>query len=405
MKILLECYDKNFVKVGNITRYDSLTFTDNMFTDSTFTLKFKTEQANLDLIFQTRYILITKEYLSEILYFKKVEDEDYTVEVKGYNIKHILRYRVCYVPMVYTKDAVTNMRSLVNQNFLTKYNKREVSILKLEENPVLDKVNFSISVHKSEVYEYINDMAKYRNIRYQLIPILIPYDENSDNPQNISSIVFKTTLPVDLTRDNTEGNSPVVFESELNNLLSSSYEYNNLKTKNYAYVEGKPYEEQTTGQSEYLVDAGDTQASGLDRIETYLSSSVKSEEEDGSKLTEDEYKKRLKQDGNQQLQKHRIKIESDGELNTVGGIFQFGRDFDVGCIVTIKDKMFGQNTNALVSGYQYTKSDSGEHIDIFLDYEYNNRELESETQALENVSTVSVNNIENNKGEEEYKWL
>lgn len=399
MRIILECYNKDFVKVGNITRYDSLTFTDKMFEDSTFTMKFKTEQANLDLLKETKYILITKEYLAEILYFFKEEDEDYNITIKGYNIKHILRYRVCFTQNTYTKDAVSNMRSVVNIN-MKGAGVRNIAMFKLEENPVLDTVNFSITVHKSEVYEVVNDLAKYRNIRYTVVPILVPYDSESDDPQNISELVFKTKLPEDLSYNNTEGNSPVIFDRELNNLLSSSYEYDALKAKNYAYVEGKPYEEQATGQAEYLVSAGDTTAKGLDRKETYLESNVKSEDELGSKIDEEEYKRLLSEDGNQKLQKYRIKIESDGELNTVGGIFQFERDFNVGSIITIKDNVLGMYTNALVSGYEFTKSRSGEHLDILLDYDYADRELEGNSTLSE-----SALEVKSEERKEEYKWL
>ncbi len=118
---------------------------------------------------------------------------------------------------------------------------------------------------------------------------------------------------------------PVVFSPEYDNLLSSSYTYDNSEYKNAALIGGEG-----EGSSQRYATIGT--ATGLDRYETYIDGGNVSS--NGDIITLDTYLKMLEDYGKQQLAEVSRPEKFEGEI-IPNGIYSINKDYFLGDIVQI----------------------------------------------------------------------
>ena len=176
-------------------------------------------------------------------------------------------------------------------------------------------------------------------------------------------LAYTVYIGADRSADNSDGNEPVIFSQDFDNLISTTYSYDESLLKNTALVGGE-------GEGEARFHAiVKSLASGAARREVFVDASsnsrtYKDENGDEQTLTDAEYNAQLETVGLQAISGLAITETFDGEIDLTNGSFQYRRDFDIGDIVTIQDTEIGLYINARILEVTEVEDDSGYMISI-----------------------------------------
>lgn len=162
---------------------------------------------------------------------------------------------------------------------------------------------------------------------------------------------------------NTAGNEAIVFSVDYDNLNSSEYLYNVQPYKNAALIGGAG-----EGLERFytLLTSG---ASGLTLREMFVNASAvnrkyKDEHDEEQTYTNAEYRAMLNQKGQEQLQQHIITETFTGEINATFGLWQYGRDYFLGDIVTVQDNKIGKYVNVRITEATEVQDENGYTVNI-----------------------------------------
>lgn len=154
----------------------------------------------------------------------------------------------------------------------------------------------------------------------------------------LKKMVFETYVGRDLTI----GQSiypPVIFSPEFESLKTQHYVDSDVSYRNVAIVAG-----QGEGELRSIVEVGT--ASGMERKEVFV---------DARDLPDDSL---LGDRGVQKLNEMKVDQLLEGEILT-SGPFQYGKDYDLGDIVTIRNKNWGVTMDARITEIKETYDQSG----------------------------------------------
>lgn len=282
--MILEVYDKNTrERLDIIKTYTFVQYTKYFNKVGTFRVTVPLSEESLQyLTVKGNYILFDEETMGVIKYFKKDSLQSSSVEIKGYLLNHIFEYRSFLYAGKYSGPVCEIERKMVSDMFLTSPDPRRiVDFIMLDETyPESEKISYQDTGKTlSDNIILLNDTYGFG---YDVVPVLQKYSEASDKPTNVSGFKFIQKKPRDLTVGNKEGNTPVVFSGDLNNLSQLSYENDDTEFCSTAFVAGEG-----EGEDRKTLEVGDTEASGLDRIELYVDArDIQSDE--GSVIDDDE---------------------------------------------------------------------------------------------------------------------
>lgn len=171
-------------------------------------------------------------------------------------------------------------------------------------------------------------------------------------------LAYTVYAGADRSADNSDGNEPVIFSQDFDNLISTTYSYDESLLKNTALIGGE-------GEGEARFHAiVKSSASGAARREVFVDASRSSrtyKDENGEEqtLTDSEYNGQLETVGLQAISSLSITETFDGEIDLTNGSFQYRRDFDIGDIVTIQDTEIGLYINARILEITEVQDDNG----------------------------------------------
>ena len=154
----------------------------------------------------------------------------------------------------------------------------------------------------------------------------------------------------------------MVFSQDFDNLLSSEYLFDSSNLKNTALIGG-------TGEGEerfHSILKNDSVA-GLDRREIFVDASstsktYKDESDVDQTFTDDEYNEQLITLGRQNVAKQSIVETFDGDIDLTNGSFLYGRDFNIGDIVTVQDVEIGLYINPRILEITEVQDEDGYQI-------------------------------------------
>lgn len=126
-------------------------------------------------------------------------------------------------------------------------------------------------------------------------------------------------------------NPRVIFSPEYSNLPEASYSENDQIYSNVCYVGG-----QGEGADRKIVVVGNDKLSGLERRETFLAATDITPD----KLTDAQYEDCLRQRGLEKLAESSVLTDTSC-LTDAYGSFDYGRDYEVGDIITIRNDQLG----------------------------------------------------------------
>lgn len=132
----------------------------------------------------------------------------------------------------------------------------------------------------------------------------------------------------------------VIFSEEFSNLEKSIYEENDQVYANVCYVGGRG-----EGDERQIVIVGETELTGLDRREVF----VNGQDISPDNITEEEYTAALEARGWSKLAERARYNSLECEAIPYGN-FEYGTDYDLGDIVTIKKESWDLGQNLRLSG-------------------------------------------------------
>lgn len=208
--------------------------------------------------------------------------------------------------------------------------------------------------------------VSYQNLMQYTDEVLQEYGMSAkvifNNSNNL--LLYSVFQGADRSAGNTSGNPQIVFSVDYDNLNSSTYLYDEQTLRNAALIggEGEGLERFYT-----LLTAS---KSGLQLREMFVDASDinKTHKEEGSDeeipYTNAEYRALLNQEGQRELKETIVQETFNGEVNVRFGMYQYGRDFSLGDIVTIQDNYIQKYINTRITEVTEVQDENGYQIDV-----------------------------------------
>lgn len=369
MELLMEVFDKYFVRIGTFNNYSSIMYNRTMSASSTYSLKVPFDRESVDLLMSGAYILIDETFLAEIKYIQKNTGDTTEIESKGYNVKNLLDERCVYPMQIFKGTPAEVIRQMVINNVINPTDKKRIiDEIKLSGSIPVVSGDIEMQQTGNSVYNEIVKIANEYRIGFEMIPNIVEYE---DNRTNIESLLFNVFKGEDRTENNSMGNEPVVFSMELNNIESTSYIRDLMEYRNMAYVAGEGEGvSDSSNDGRIVVEVGEVNASGLNRKEIYVDArDLQKEREDGSIISDAVYNKMLTKRGQEKLEECRNVETYTGTILSGDNMYVYGKDYKEGDIVTLKDEELGLSFDVPITQVTITHDRSGEHIDVTFGYD------------------------------------
>lgn len=333
-----------FENIFVLDSYNSLIWTDRYNSYGDFEIYTNMNISLLEYLKQDYYIRRDgSEYvmiIEKILIKSDVEEGDKLI-VSGRSLESILDRRIIWGQKTVTGNLQDAIETLLNENIISPSKpERKIDNFIFEEST--DEIITSLTIDAQYVgdnlYDVIKKICEERSIGFKITL--------NDNNQ----FVFKLYSGVDRSYEQTD-NPYVVFSPSFDNLLSTNYMESKSSYKNVSLVGGEG-----EGSARKFTSVGNS--SGMDRRELFSdASSISSEQEDGTTLSDAEYTYLLRQKGNEDLSENAVVVSMDGEAETQI-MFKYGEDFYNGDIVQVIDA-YGHDVRARVYEIVTSEDESG----------------------------------------------
>ena len=256
---------KNRTRVGIISVYSYATYAEELNDYGSFVISIP-KIAYADILVKNNFVLFDKTVLGIIKYVGVTVNNKDSLQIRGVLLNYLLEQRVVYKTTKYSGTLESICESLVTDNFVSPTDtKRKISFMSVESVVAASTDTVEKSVTGKSVFAAVSTALSTKNYGFSVKPVIVAHDEQSDNPTNIQSAVFKIIHPTDRSIDNSEGNSPVVFSIELSNLKEIFYDMDATKEASIAVVAGEG-----EGTNRTVVEVGETDSAGFERSEMYV---------------------------------------------------------------------------------------------------------------------------------------
>lgn len=347
--------------LGDVTQYTSVKWPNAFVGYGSFEIWAPINEEN-SLYFKKGQILWNNSDSAVIIEcVKSILDEDGTksFDVKGRTLERYLMDRIIWGTITYTDiKASTLMYNIVDTQCVNPTNpNRKIPWLVCAEDTEIGPIVESYQKTGGYVYDAEVSIANDADIGFSIYP-----------DQTLRRMVFEVRGGTDRTIENTDDNDPVVFDTELQDILSSSYYTNNEDLRNVGFVQGED-----KGEVRKSVTVGDGTLSGLNRREVYIDArDVQSEvyDEGGQSTTipEAEYLQMLTQRGNEKLSEYYTVETFEAQVRQFGDVqYIYGEDFFLGDKVTVVDNELGVQVSARILEVE---EDLGDRYELVLKFGY-----------------------------------
>ena len=363
--MILEIIDKETrFKTEMIRTYDYVQYVDEFIGEGKFQINLPISDVALPYLKRDNYIIFEKGIVGIIKSIKDSQEESMQIVVSGKLTNHILSYRSIMRTERYSGNLSYIARSLVLNHFIEPSDeKRKIDIIKLSSNTdyIPDSNSIKFCDTGNDIRKSIaNTFAPY-GYGFELYPVLDNFNEQEGILHNLSELEFRVIKPFDRTIGNKEGNTPVVFAFQLSNLSRLEYEEDGNSYCSVAIVASEG-----TGQDRRVLEVGELDLYGLDRIELYIDArDISSLDEDGNEITEEEFLSLMEQRGLEKLEGHKVFTSFDGNVITSGdNRYTYGVDFYKGDYVSIIDDKFDRVFNLQITSVTKSISQGVEYFDV-----------------------------------------
>lgn len=295
--------------------------------------------------------------------------DGYMITATGRFAKSILDRRLIYklsdhtlTPQILSGKVEIAVRSVVQNNAIscTFDTRRNIPILGLAALNNLSPVIVSKSGDNADKQVSFKNLLEYTDGVLQEYGLSSKIIYNESNKK----LLYSVFQGADRSTENTEGNEGIVFSVDFDNLNSSNYLYDDKTQKNAALIGGagegleRFYSLLTGGKSGLQLREMFVDASSINR-------KYKNEgETEEQTYTDAQYTAMLNQRGSEELAQKIITENFTGELNATFGVWQYGRDYFLGDIVTVQDNMIGKYINARITEATEVQDENGYTVHV-----------------------------------------
>lgn len=275
-----------------------------------------------------------------------------TLHIQGRLAECYLSYRTVYPAVSKSGKVSTVLREMVEKNITSPTDSdRKISCIELATDQVEYGESISYQQTGETVLKTLTDLCGIYSLgfRLQFLPkeqkFVFRVYQGTNRSINQSSVI------------------PVVFSTDLDEILDSSYVYNQTDYCNFAYSAGED-----SGSNRKVVTIGS--ASGLERRELFVDArDIQSEKEDGTTISATEYNDMLKERGNSKLEEHKVVQEFSANVRTFGNTgYIYGTDYFLGDTVTVYDRRLKVQLDAQVTSVTTSYDEEGEHLEVTFGY-------------------------------------
>lgn len=361
--MILEIFSiQTLERVGMIKTCKFAQYTQQFCGAGSFSINVPISEESLRYLNNKHFILFDEDVMGIIRYRKKVTSEDSTVEIKGYLLNKILDWRSFLLTKSFSGTITDISRRMVDYFFISNADqRRNISSIVLATEPeyIPDAPKSSIQNTGHTVGYALQSLLSPFGYGYELVPIIAKYSESLGQMVNISRLSFRVLKPADRTIGNAEGNTPVQFSVSMNNLASLTYIEDDTEYCSTGIVAGEG-----EGSGRTIVEVGDTEASGMDRIELYVDARDLQSVTDETVLTEEEYAEVLSNRGYSYMEDRTSFSSMDGTIIDGASSYVYGKDFFNGDYVSVVDEDLGIIASVQISSVTKSLTESGEKLDV-----------------------------------------
>lgn len=316
----IHVYDRNLKRLGHIENHTSLQWHRKYYECGTFELHCPVTAENLRLLKPGN--IITKGDKKEAAVIRGDQTEEESTLVNEIT-------RNGYFLPVYLGDRLTG--PLFNFNG-TVEDAMHFMLNRMEKIPLLqigadtgDKTKVQFQATYKNVLEYHTKLARFAEIGFRIVPDF-----------KKKTMTFETYKGVDRTQ--AQGTNPrVIFSESYDNLNQAKHNYSDATMKTKVIVGGAG-----DGVNRIYVTVGG--GTGFDLREVFLDAKDINKEQ----LTDAQYLEALKTRGQEYLNENKVlenfEAEAEADVN-----FIYGKDYDLGDVVTVKKKKWNTAQNLRIT--------------------------------------------------------
>lgn len=359
MNLDLYILNQELVPLGLLDKFTGLIWTERFSSLGSFELWCELNSETLELVKEDNFVWIggTKTGLIEYKELIKDESGNKSLHIQGRLSECLLSFRTIYPQISYTGDVIGLLVKLLNDNLITPLDpSRSIPIVTLGEVP--EDLGQEVSYQKlgGNLNDEIASLCDTYNLGYSL--------GYSPGAKSLSLQILKGK-----DRSLQGSLDSVILSSELSDLIDSSYSYNKSELCNLAYVGGEEPSEDEPLTSRKFQIVGESQ--GLQRRELFIDAKdIKSENEEGALIPDNEYLLMLKERGLNELSSYPEVQTYQATLRTFGTpTYEFNKDFFLGDKVTLQDKELGLDLDINITEVTQTWDESGYSMDLTFGYQ------------------------------------
>lgn len=316
----IHVYDRELCRRGTIEDHTSLQWHRKYYECGTFELHAPATEKNIKLLRPGNVIAIRSKKEAAVIRGDQTEEESASVNEivrNGYFLPVYLGDRLTGPIFNYYGTVEDAMRYMINRA-------EGIPLLQIE-GGIGDRTKIEFQATYKNLLSYIGKLARYAEIGFRVVPDF-----------KRKRMTFETYKGMDRTQ--TQGKNPrVIFSENYKNLNHAKHSYSDESYKTKVVVGGAG-----EGNGRIYVTVGG--GSGFDLREVFLDAKDINKEE----LTDEQYLAALRTRGEEYLVEHGIyenfEAEAAADIN-----FTYGKDYDLGDIVTVKKKKWGKEQNLRIT--------------------------------------------------------
>ncbi len=269
------------------------------------------------------------------------------IDVKGFEAKWIIGQRVILTPWELPTSLSDAVFRLVDGNLGASAVSYRKIIGFVTETPTMpDEIEITQATRGS-VWEFVSALLKAN--------LCGSYSYYEDG--EIHYLAFKGN-------DKTE---TMLFSQSMDNLISSEYFENSANRKNYIQIVSTQTANDVTEEcvSEYPDTPSSHPSTGIDRLETTISSNISTKYKDEQGQEQDTpfgsslYKGWQVEEGKGKLAEAKLIQDFTSDMDLKNSRFSFEKDFFIGDVVKVRDEHFGYSANARIVKYTFKQDENG----------------------------------------------
>lgn len=396
---MIEILDENFKKIDILRKYDFTQVTQRFRGIGEFTINARMVEENLYLLDDTKefYILFDNETVGKAEHIKKDSENEYgeIIEITGRLSILLFTKRVIAGTLKFKGNTAEFVREVIyNEIVKDKNSNRFVNInLSYDNKEYLDKVcsAYERQVTGNYIWNNIEPVLQQDSLGLYFTPNVRTEHEVDGIKTNISEWNLIISAGADRRKKNEMGNVPVIFSESISNIERTSYDLDNKKYCNVAYVAGEGEESNRKWYEVYKYEENKQKEKGWKRSELWIDARDIQSESSSGNLTEEQYKQLIVQRAEEKFKENTKLKEYTSTLAKVDKKYKYGEDYFLGDWCTVIDEKLGITVDVQITEVTKTIQDNEEIIDI--GFTYGNVRKDNLQQVEQNKTEIEkINN-------------